>query len=118
VVSLISTPESKVKQFIQKWMKEWYPDAMYYAPPGGPFGRNGFPDRMWFIKANDLSTVVVAIEAKAIGNDSPTELQRKTLIALAKQGAVAAVVVGKNIDHMERIKNEIDRRIRLSTKEP
>jgi hypothetical protein len=113
---LISTPEGKVKQFINKQMKEWYPDATYYAPPGGPFGRNGFPDRMWFIRANEFSTVVVAIEAKAIGNETPTELQRKTLVALARQGVVAAVVVGKDLDHMERVRDEIGRRIEFSSR--
>lgn len=116
---LISTPEGKVKQFIDRLMKEWYPEAFRYAPPGtGYFGRNGMPDRMWIIRKDDASSVVTVIEAKAIGNEVPTELQRRTLIALAKQGAVAAVVVGKDINHMERIRNEIDRRIQLSVKEP
>jgi hypothetical protein len=114
----MGTPESKVKQFIDNLMKKWYPEAFRYAPPGiGYFGRNGMPDRMWIIGSKELS-VVVAIEAKTIGNQVPTELQRRTLISLARQGAVAAVVVGKDIDHMERIRNEIDRRLRLSIEEP
>jgi hypothetical protein len=109
----MGTPENKVKEFIKKWMKLWYPDAFTFAPPGTPFfGRNGLPDRMWIMKAMEGS-VVVAIEAKS-ENGKPTDLQLNTLNKLAKQGVVAAVVVGKDLGHLERIKEEIERRLKAN----
>jgi len=112
------TPEGKVKQFVKRLMSKWFPDAVYYAPPGGPFGRGGFPDRMWFIRANDYSTIVVAIETKSESNPNPTELQLKSLISLARQGVISAVVVGKDLEHMRRIRDEIYRRLRLAAEKP
>jgi hypothetical protein len=112
------TPEKKVKDFITRYMKTWFPEAFTYAPPGiGYFGRNGMPDRMWFIKANKYTCVPVVIEAKS-DTGKLTELQLKTLTKLARQGVVAAVVVGKDIEHMRRIRDEINRRISLSNEGP
>ena len=113
-----STPEGKVKLWIDKVMKEAYPHAFRYRPPGvGRFGRNGMPDLTYLIKANELFSVYVAIEAKVPGN-VPTGLQMKTLKELASQGAVAAVVTGKDTAKMERIINEVNRRILLANEKP
>ena len=106
----MSTPESKVKAFIDKRMKTWFPDAVKYSPPGGRFGKSGFPDRLYFIKATDKSCVAVAIEAKAAGCDA-TQLQMHTLIKLKEQGVLSAVVIGHDEEYMERIRAEIFRRI-------
>jgi len=107
----MSTPEGKVKDFIDKRMKSWYPDAFKYAPPGvGRFGKNGMPDRIWWIKATSEICISAVIEAKAEGNEA-TSLQIKTLKELQSQGVIAAIVTGKNEELMFRIKKEIDRRI-------
>jgi hypothetical protein len=109
----MSTPEGKVKKFIDNKMREWYPNAFRHAPPGtGIFGRNGMPDRIWTIRGNEICSIVVAIEAKAERGEL-TKLQLKTLTDLAKQGAISAVVTGKDIAHMMRIRTEIDRRLAL-----
>jgi hypothetical protein len=109
----MSTPEGKVKTFIDSQMKLWYPNAFKYSPPGiGRFGKNGMPDRIWFIKAHDLICIPVAIEAKAEGKEA-TQLQMHTLIKLKNLGCIAAIVDGKDKPHMLKIKSEIDRRIGL-----
>ena len=113
----MSTPENKVKTFINTKMKDWFPEAFVYAPPGGLYGKGGMPDKLWFIKASNEFTIVVAIEAKAEGN-KPTDLQLVTLAKLQRQGAVAAVVTGKDLGHLERIRDEILRRLLLAPKKP
>jgi hypothetical protein len=109
----MSTPEGKVKLFIDNKMKTWYPHALKYSPPGiGRFGKNGFPDRFWFIKGSDTVCVIVAIEAKAEGKEA-TQLQMHMLLKLKSLGCIAAVVDGKDEEHMLKIKEEIDKRIRM-----
>lgn len=109
----MSTPENKVKDFIDRRMKSWYPTAVKYSPPGvGRFGKNGMPDRLWWIKATNEICISVAIEAKA-DNGKASDLQIKTLNSLQSQGVIAAIVTGKNEDLMRRIKIEIDTRIRM-----
>jgi hypothetical protein len=107
------TPESKVKDFIDKRMKLWFPDAVKYSPPGGRWGKSGFPDRMYFIKATDKSCVVVAIEAKADGKEA-TQLQLHTLVKLKEQGVLSAIVIGKDEEYMVMVRDEIVRRIRVA----
>lgn len=105
------TPENRVKMFIDKWMKQWYPNALKYSPPGvGRFGKNGMPDRLWFIGVTERCGLTVAIEAKAPGN-CLSDLQLMTLTKMQELGIVAATVTGKNMDKMLDIKSEIDRRI-------
>lgn len=112
------TPEGKVKVWVHKLMSEWFPEAFMYAPPGvHRFGNNGMPDRMYFIGANDYLTIVVAIETKAEGG-TPTALQMKKLKILKSQGAISAVVTGKDKIRMEAIRREILRRIQLANEEP
>jgi hypothetical protein len=106
----MSTPEDKVKKFIMDRMKGWFPEAVTYAPPGGRFGKAGFPDRLWFIRASDTVCVTVAIEAKAQGNVATT-LQINRLEKLKGQGVVCAVVTGKDAERMEMVRMEVCRRI-------
>lgn len=110
----MGTPEGKVKQFIDKRMKEWFPDAVKYSPPGlGRFGKNGMPDRIWWIRASDYVCVTVAIEAKD-ADKNPTDLQYATLKKFYYAGAVTAVVRGKDLERMEAVRDEVLRRIRLA----
>lgn len=104
------TPEAKVKKFIDDKMKKWYPDAVKYSPPAGMYGKAGFPDRLWFIKGNERTCIVVAIEAKADGNEA-TQLQMHTLVGLKEQGVLVAIVTGKDESTMNRIHQEIESRI-------
>jgi hypothetical protein len=108
------TPEGKVKKWIDDQMLKAFPNAFKYRPPGvGRFGKNGMPDQTFLIRVNSYSSIYVVIEAKA-GDNTATGLQMKTLKALAAQGAVAAVVTNKDFAKMERIINEVHRRLKLS----
>lgn len=97
----VQTPESKVKQFIRKYMMSTFPGIYYYSPMGGAFGKAGFPDHIYLWKG-----VLVAIEAKA-ENGRATELQKQTLQQLARQGAIAAIVYGKDTAKMDRIRDAV-----------
>ena len=106
---MAQTAEAKVKAFIGKFIKENFDDAWRYPAPGGQFGMAGTPDRLYLWKG-----VFIAIEAKADGN-SPTELQWKQLRHIARQGGVAAVVVGKDMGKMLKIKETVMKRINNDT---
>lgn len=103
---MAQTPEAKVKSFIDKFMKDNFEDVWKYAPPGGMFGNSGVPDRLYVWKG-----VFIAIEAKAEGNTA-TELQYKHLYHIARQGGVAAIVIGKDMKKMLQIKEAILKRIK------
>lgn len=98
---MAQTPEAKVKIFIDKYMKDNFEGIWRYAPPGGMYGNAGMPDRVYL-----WNGIFIAIEAKAEGN-SPTKSQWMQLNHVAQQGGVAAVVVGKDINKMNKIKNAI-----------
>ncbi len=117
----MATPESKVKKFIDDKMKKWFPEAIRDCPGGGMFHKSGMPDRMWYIEAVPKQVmIVVCIEAKrAPSEDDPeggnaTDLQMATLRKFAKRGAICALVTGNDLSHMERIRDEINRRIALA----
>lgn len=97
----VLTPEAKVKQFIKKTMESWFPDAWQYCPVGGPFGKAGAPDFIYF-----WNGVFIAIEAKADGGVL-SALQRQTLEVIKNQGGVAAVVYGKDTEKMQSIREAI-----------
>jgi hypothetical protein len=105
---MAQTPEAKVKAFIDKFMVANFPGIWKYAPPGGPFGNVGAPDRFYLWKG-----VFIAIEAKAEGN-KPTERQLMHLIKINENGGVAAVVTGLDKDKMEKIRGIILRRVQLA----
>ena len=104
---MAQTPEAKVKEFVKKQMKTKYPDAWYYSPPGGMFGKAGVPDLFYLYKG-----VFIAIECKADSNSIVSALQKKALIALTGQGAVAAIIRGKDQDKMQKIFAAIDEKIK------
>lgn len=106
---MAQTPEGKVKTWLRSKMKEYYPEAVHYCPPGGFFGTTGFPDDVWVIAAGPF-TVFVCIESKAEGR-APTPLQMKRLLDLKRNGAVSAAMIGRDVDKLMKIKSEIDRRI-------
>ena len=102
---MAQTPEAKVKAFIKNYMTSEFEDIWYYSAPGGFFGNSGVPDHLYFWRG-----VFIVIEAKADGN-SPTALQLKHLKHIARQGGVAAVVTGKDLDKMIKIRNTILARV-------
>lgn len=109
----MSTPEGKIKTFVDSQMKRWFPNTFKYSPPGlGRYGKNGMPDRLWFIKANEMVPIVVCIEVKAEGCKA-TPLQIKTLLDLKQCGCLVAVVAGKDQNKMNKIREEILRRINI-----
>ena len=113
----MTTPEGKVKDFVNRRMKQWFPNAFAYSPPGGRFGKAGMPDRIWFIPSTPMTCIVAAIECKAEGGHA-TQLQINTLTDLVRCGVVAAIVVGRDEAKMEKIKDAILRRIQLALNQP
>ena len=97
----VVTPEGKVKMFVRKYMREHFPDHFYYSPMGGAFGKAGMPDHLYLWKG-----ILVGIEIKADGGRL-SELQSQTLKQMAEQGALCAVVYGKDLGKMNRIKAAI-----------
>ena len=106
---MAQTPEAKVKKFVKDFMFSNFEDIWYFSPMAGQFGNTGVPDHLYLWKG-----VFIAIEAKADGN-SPTALQWKHLKHIARQGGVAAVVTGKDLDKMVKIRNAILARIKDGT---
>ena len=97
----VVTPEGKVKMFVRKFMKEHFPDHFYYSPMGGAFGKAGMPDHIYLWKG-----ILVGIEIKA-DKGRLSSLQEETLKQMSAQGALCAVVYGKDINKMNLIKNAI-----------
>lgn len=90
-----------------------------YAPPGGYFGANGTMDELVLVPSDDgtgayldAPGVFVGIECKADGG-APTPLQLKRLRDVDKAGGVAASLIGRDIDKINRIFAEIDKRREL-----
>lgn len=101
----VRTPESKVKDFIKKWMIAQFPGAWYYSPPGGVFGKSGVPDLLYLWKG-----ILIAIEVKSdVGHLQDS--QKLQLKLLTEQGAVAAVVYGKDIAKLELIKTTVMKKL-------
>lgn len=94
-----TTPEGKVKKWLDDRIKSDMPGAYVYKPPGGMYGKAGTPD--YFILWRG---VFVAIEVKADGNQA-TDLQIKRLRKIGAAGGVAAVLVGKDAKKWELILN-------------
>ena len=68
----MSTPEGKVKQKLDKALKQL--GVWFYSPQAGPFGKAGIPDRVAIVRGR-----FVGIECKADKNKKPTALQTKTM---------------------------------------
>ena len=86
----VQTPEGKVKDFVKKYMIKTFPGAWVYSPPGSVFGRAGTPDLLYLWRG-----VMIAIEVKSdVGKLQDS--QKHQLELLAKNGAVSAVIYGKD----------------------
>jgi hypothetical protein len=96
----MTTPEGKVKAWAYEQYKILFPGHWSFAPRGGPFGKGGTPDRLicWH-------GIFIAIEVKGTSHDEPTDLQRTQLEAIAKAGGVAAVLKGKDLGKLFRIRD-------------
>lgn len=107
---MAQTPEGKVKRWLRERMKDRYPKAVHYCPPGGWFGQAGFPDDVWVILAGQFC-VLVCVEAKAEGN-GPSALQLKRLKDLKANGAICATMIGKDPIKLAALMTAIDTKIR------
>ena len=68
----MSTPESKVKRWIDNTFKKY--GCWYFSPQSGPWGKAGIPDRIACVNG-----YMVGVEAKADPTKKPTPLQLKCL---------------------------------------
>ena len=102
----MGTPENRIKKWVDDQMKHRLPGAWRYCPPGGRFGSNGQPDRLYFYRA-----LFIAIECKAEGGVA-TELQKKRLQEISDNGGIVAIIEGKDSEEMERVFNEVANRLR------
>lgn len=101
----VQTPEAKVKSFVKKYMEKTFPGAWYYSPPGSVFGKAGVPDLLYLWKG-----ILIAIEVKSdVGKLQ--ESQKLQLDLLTKQGAVAAVIYGKDQAKLDLIKTAVMNRV-------
>lgn len=117
----MATPENKVKMWMKARFEKRYGHIPYwrYAPPGGYFGANGTMDELVLLSSDDgtgayrdAPGVFVGIECKAEGQ-TPTPLQLKRLRDLDKAGGVAASLIGRDEEKINRIFAEIDKRREL-----
>ena len=83
-------------------MQKHFPGHFYYSPMGGAFGKAGIPDHLYLWKG-----ILIAIEVKA-DKGRLSDLQAQTLKQMAAQGALCAVVYGKDEALMMRIKASIE----------
>lgn len=102
---MAQTAEAKVKAFVDYFVKEHFPGAWRYCPPGGMFGNVGAPDRIYLWRG-----IFIAIECKADGKD-PTALQLKRLKEIAANGGVSAVVRGRDLARLFQIKSIVLKRV-------
>lgn len=97
----VVTPEGKVKIYVRAFMRKHFPGHFYYSPMGGAFGKSGMPDHLYLWKG-----ILIVIEIKA-DKGRLSELQRQTLDQMREQGALCAVVYGKDDEKLMLIKNAI-----------
>ena len=97
----VVSPEGKVKLYIKKFMKTHFPNAWQYCPMGGPFGKSGAPDFLYLIEG-----ILIGIEAKA-DKGRLSAIQELTMKQMSAQGALCAVVYGKDDEKMMLIKSAI-----------
>lgn len=93
------TPEAKVKQKIDQWIKVNMPGAWKYRPPGGPFGKAGVGDHIiiW-------NFTPIMIEAKADETCDATDLQKKCLREFSEAGGISCLLKGFQVHKLEFIR--------------
>jgi len=84
----MSTPEGKIKRWLDKALKEH--GVWFYSPQAGPFGKAGIPDRVAIVRGR-----FVGIECKADKSKKPTALQTKTMKEIEMQGGKCFLVYDK-----------------------
>ena len=84
----MSTPEGKIKRWLDKSPKEL--GVWFYSPQAGPFGKAGIPDRVAIVRGR-----FVGIECKADKSKKPTALQTKTMKEIEMQGGKCFLVYDK-----------------------
>ena len=84
----MSTPEGKIKRWLDKSLKEL--GVWFYSPQAGPFGKAGIPDRVAIVRGR-----FVGIECKADKSKKPTALQTKTMKEIEMQGGKCFLVYDK-----------------------
>ena len=96
----MATPEGKVKNQTVKCIKNDFPTAWHYKPPGGAYGKRGVPDHVlcvpYIVKESDVGQVLglfVSIEDKAEGKD-PTPAQTLQHVKIREAGGIVGVVRG------------------------
>jgi hypothetical protein len=90
--------EAKVKQWLRQQIKKRYPDAWKYWAPGGRYSRKAVPDLIMSIDG-----LFISIEVKRVSG-RPTQMQIIELDKIAKSGALAILLHGRN----ERVFKLID----------
>jgi Holliday junction resolvase len=95
---MAQTPEAAVKKRVVAQLKEL--GAYYFYPVTSGYGSSGVPDIV-----GCYNGVFFGIECKA-GKNKPTELQKKHLGEIAKNGGLALVVNENNLEEVtERLSN-------------
>ena len=84
-----STPETKVKRVVTKYLKEM--GAYYFYPVTGGYGRSGVPDIIGCHKGKFFGIVCKA------GKNKPTSLQDKNLHDIGNAGGIALVINESNM---------------------
>jgi hypothetical protein len=90
------TPEGKVKRWAAEQLERLLPGCVIYRPLGGAFGKAGEPD--FHVGYGGCMGV---IEAKANGDDHPSDLQWKRLREYSKTGVLAMVLRGKDLQKLQ-----------------
>lgn len=99
---MANTPERKVKDKVTAVLRER--GAYYFFPPANGFGRAGIPDIVGCYLGQ-----FIAIECKA-GKNTATRLQLREIDNIIKAGGVALVVNEHNINEIEQILSQLEKR--------
>jgi Holliday junction resolvase len=94
---MASTPEAKVKRKVVAILKEF--GAYYFYPVTGGYGSSGVPDIVACHNGRFFG-----IECKA-GKGKPTDLQKRNLDAIYRNGGVSAVINETNIETVRDLLN-------------
>lgn len=94
---MASTPEAKVKRKAVAILKEF--GAYYFYPVTGGYGSSGVPDIVACHNGRFFG-----IECKA-GKGKPTDLQKRNLDAIYRNGGVSAVINETNIETVRDLLN-------------
>ncbi len=89
------TPEGRVKDSVQKLLKEL--EVYFFTPVTGGYGRSGVPDLVCCVDG-----MFLGIECKA-GDNKPTPLQYREMDLIRAAQGVAMVVRENNIEEVRLV---------------